>query len=206
MPDVILDYILREWPSLAIFIVVVVSACIIIRRFTKWEGRHENNHKIIERSLIKNKEEHTGILEMTSEILQRIDLIERFLIKNGGAEYNTFAQTYSPIQLNPLGRKLFEESKAKDFFDEKKEALLKLLSSELRKLKTKTVTALDVQDYAYRLCIAISDNNDFKHIKDFIFIHPVYEKKTVSVGTICMLMGIELRNAYLELHPEINQD
>jgi hypothetical protein len=197
MIEIIFEYILNNLPSLSAVVILIALACYIIRKFTKWEDKHDYGHTNIEHSLSRNQEEHT-------EILRRLDLLERFLIKNSSANYKDFSQTYSPIQLNPLGQKLFEESKAKDFFDEKKPALLRLLSTELGKLKT--ITALDVQDYAYRVCISISDNDDFKDIKDFIFLHPIYEEKTLSVGTICMLIGIELRNAYLELHPEINPD
>jgi len=185
--DVILEYILNNIPGLAVIIIVSIAVGYIIRRYTKWEYKHDDKHDVIDNSIKRNKNEHNDILSQTNEILRRIDLLERFLIKNGNANYNEFTQMNSPIQLNPLGRRLFEDSGADNFLNDKKEALLRILSSELSKIKN--VTALDVQNCAYKICTDLSDNNDFKAIKDFIFVHPIYEEKRLSVGTICALIG-----------------
>jgi len=73
MRAVILDYILNNWTSLSVFVVLLIVFCYAIRRFTKWEDKHDYNHAGIERSLRKNEEEHTEILKQTREILKSID-------------------------------------------------------------------------------------------------------------------------------------
>lgn len=77
-----------------------------------------------------------------------------------------------------------------------------MLDAEMSKLKVKT--ALDVEILAQRVCLDVSRNEDFKPIKDFIYTHPVFEGANISIDTIAMLMGLELRNEYLKLHPEID--
>lgn len=193
--EVILEYLLNNWPSLAVVIIVGVTCFILARKFTKWEDRHERKHEDLERS-------YSNVENTLKEIVQRIETVERFLIKNGGANYNDFTKMNSPRQLNDKGRKLFEESGASIFFSERKEGMLRMLSSEMAKIRVKT--ALDVDTLSAKVCYDISGNKDFKPIKDFIYTHPIFEGSNVSIDTITMLMGIELRNEYLKIHPEID--
>lgn len=193
--EVILEYLLNNWPSLAVVIIVGVTCFILARKFTKWEDRHERKHEDLERS-------YSNVENTLKEIVQRIETVERSLIKNGGANYNDFTKMNSPRQLNDKGRKLFEESGASVFFSERKEGMLRMLSSEMAKIRVKT--ALDVDAVSAKVCYDISGNKDFKPIKDFIYTHPIFEGSNVSIDTITMLMGIELRNEYLKRHPEID--
>lgn len=193
--EIFLEYLLNNWPSLAVVIIVGVTCFILARKFTKWEDRHERKHEDLERS-------YSNVENTLKEIVQRIETVERFLIKNGGANYNDFTKMNSPRQLNDKGRKLFEESGASVFFSERKEGMLRMLSSEMAKIRVKT--ALDVDAMSAKVCYDISGNKDFKPIKDFIYTHPIFEGSNVSIDTITMLMGIELRNEYLKIHPEID--
>lgn len=193
--EVILEYLLNNWPSLAVVIIVGVTCFVVARKFTKWEDRHDRKHEDLERS-------YSNVENTLKEIVQRIETVERFLIKNGGANYNDFTKMNSPRQLNDKGRKLFEESGASVFFSERKEGMLRMLSSKMAKIRVKT--ALDVDAVSAKVCYDISGNKDFKPIKDFIYTHPIFEGSNVSIDTITMLMGIELRNEYLKIHPEID--
>lgn len=201
MQSVFLKYIIDNWPSFAIVIIVAVSAGYLVRKFTKWEDSHLHLHESSDKKYLENENEHKNIMDISNRVLKRIEQLERFLIKNGGADYNEFTQMNSPRQLSPKGRRLYEDSGALSFFDQKKDAILRILSTEIDRLKTKT--ALDVELCATRICSEISGNDEFKPVKDFIYTHPVYEGSNISINTIAMLMGIELRNEYLKLHPEI---
>lgn len=162
---------------------------------TRWEDKNEQRHK-------DSDKRHDNVENALKDISKRVATIERFLIKNGGADYNEFTKMNSPRQLNQKGRRLYDESGASLFLANKKEALLRMLSYEMNKLKVKT--ALDVEILAQRVCLDVSRNEDFKPIKDYIYTHPVFEGANVSIDTITMLMGLELRNEYLKLHPEID--
>ena len=198
----ILEYLLNNWPSVAIFIIIAVGGWIGSRKFTKWEDKHDRKHDELEKGVVNIEGKQQKYEQNIEKILRRIDTLERFLIKNGGADYNEFTQMNSPRQLNPKGRRLYKESGAESFFLEKKEALLRMLTSEMDKIKVKT--ALDAEMLAIRICYDVSVNEDFKPIKDFIYTHPLFEGTSISVDTIALLMGLELRNLYLSLHPEID--
>lgn len=193
--ETVLQYIIANWPTLAIIIIVGATCIGLSRRFTKWEDKHDRRHEDMERK----QDRYDTTVE---KILQRIDNLERFLIKNGGADYNEFTKMNSPRQLNEKGWRLYKESGAEKFFSEKKNAMIRILSSEMSKRRVKT--ALDVDVIASRICYDVSGNEDFKPIKDFIYTHPIFEGSEISIGTISMLMGIELRNLYLSQHPEID--
>ena len=193
--DSLLDYLYTNWPSLAVLLVVAYGVGNVVRKVTKWIDQNEQRHK-------DSEKRHASVESTLKDISSRVSVIERFLIKKGGADYNEFTQMNSPRQLNPKGRKLYEESGAKKFLMEKKDALLRMLSSEMNSLKVKT--ALDVEMLAQRLCYDVSRNEDFKPIKDFVYTHPIFEGSNVSLDTIAMLMGIELRNEYLKIHQEID--
>lgn len=190
-----IEYISSNWPSIGVLLIVAFGVGKVVRMSTKWEDKNEKRHSDSERR-------HNEIDSALREISKRISMIERYLIKNGGAYYNEFTQMNSPRQLNPKGKKLYEKSGAEKFLMEKREALLRMLSAEMNKLKVKT--ALDVEVLAQRVCYEVSRNEDFKPIKDFVYTHPVFEGSNISIDTIAMLMGLELRNEYLKIHPETN--
>lgn len=195
MEDAVFKWITDNFPGLAIVIVFVITAAYLVRRFTKWEDKHNERHE-------KNEQEHEKLMKLLSESNEKINSIERFLIKNGGAEPNEFTRMKSPRQLSEKGWKLFKESGAFDFFNKNKDGLMRLLNAELSRMKH--VTAYDVDTTAAKICFDLSDNKEFKEIKDFVYTHPIYEGINILINTITMLMGIELRNEYLKLHPEID--
>ena len=121
MESVALQYIVDNWPTFAIIFIVSITCYRIARKFTKWEDKHNNMHN-------DNDKEHDKLIELVNKALFKIDTLERFLIKRGGADYDEFTRMNSPRQLNEKGRKLFNESGANDFFENNKQPLLRLLN------------------------------------------------------------------------------
>lgn len=195
MENIVIEWLVRNWPTLTIVVIVASAASYLVRRFTKWEDKHDVQHE-------NNDREHEKLTLLLNETIEKINSIERFLIKNGGADHNEFTRMKSPRQLNEKGWKLFKESGAFDFFNKSKDGLVRILTSEVA--KNKHVTAYDVDTIAAKICFDLSDNKDFKEIKDFVYTHPIYEGTNIVINTITMLMGIELRNEYLKQHPEID--
>lgn len=195
MESAFVKYLIDNWPVLAILIIVAYGVGKIVHIATRWQDKNEQRHK-------DSDKRHDNVENALKDISKRVATIERFLIKNGGADYNEFTQMNSPRQLNPKGRRLYNESGSALFLLNKKDVLLRMLSSEMNKLKVKT--ALDVEILAQKVCLDVSRNEEFKPIKDYIYTHPIFEGSNVSIDTISMLMGLELRNEYLKMHPEID--
>lgn len=195
MESAFVKYLIDNWPVLAILVIVAYGVGKIVHMATRWEDKNEQRHK-------DSDKRHSYVENALKDISKRVATIERFLIKNGGADYNEFTQMNSPRQLNIKGRKLYTKSGAAAFFEKNKERLLRMLSGEMEELAVKT--ALDVEMFAQRVCLDISGDEGFKPVKDFIYTHPIFEGSGVSLDTVAMLMGLELRNEYLKIHPEID--
>jgi hypothetical protein len=127
----------------------------------------------------------------------KIEGLERFLIEKLGVPFDTFAKLHSPRQLNEEGLRLFKESGASNYLDSNKEKLLSLLSEISPK------SALDVESSAIRVCLDASKEDDYIPIKNFLYNNPVFANENIFIGTIAFVMGIQLRNIYLSLHPEL---
>ena len=110
----------------------------------------------------------------------------------------------SPIELTELGEKILILIGGREFIDNN----LQILLEELKLYSIKT--PLDVQTYSPIVVSKFSNNNSFDRIKNYIFENPFYKGKnidgyeieiTLDMGTVSNIMGIYLRNKYLEKYP-----
>ncbi|MGH7240095.1 MAG: hypothetical protein ACREHG_08525 [Candidatus Saccharimonadales bacterium] len=115
----------------------------------------------------------------------------------------------SPVRLTNLGVKILVVIGGKDFIDKNLDELLR----EMDKIGIKT--ALDSQTSAPLVINVISNKDSFKNIKDYIFKNPYYTEGPEGQGslsipldmnTIQNIMGIYLRDKYLEKHPHLNPE
>lgn len=77
--ETVLQYIIDNWPTLAIIIIVGATCIGLSRRFTKWEDKHDRRHEDMERK----QDRYEAKLD---KIQQQIDHIERLLINNAGMQ------------------------------------------------------------------------------------------------------------------------
>jgi len=124
--------------------------------------------------------------------------------KDGNMDTSLF-RTQSPTQLTSLGEQILSEAGGKDFVDNNLEILLDEIS------KNNVKTALDVQTTAPMVISNISNDDKFTSIKDFLYKNPQYKVKpeeesvvSLDMNVITNIMGIYLRNKYLERHPELD--
>jgi len=109
--------------------------------------------------------------------------------------------------MTELGKKLFEISKAKATIDNNKDFFI----AEIEKTTPKT--AFDVEDNALEVLLKNLSNDIFQDIKNYIYNEPdEIPLKTnnndtvrirISLTIILRLMAIELRDIYLNKHPEL---
>lgn len=117
-------------------------------------------------------------------------------------------RTLSPIQLTPAGEAVLVAFGGKSYVDAHLSDLF--LELENRNLKT----ALDVQNAAPLVIGLFSTLDSFSPIKNYIYKSPSFLFKTdhgqvtipLDFNTVTNVMGIYLRNKYLETHPQIVSD
>ncbi|MDP4252269.1 MAG: hypothetical protein Q8918_19395 [Bacteroidota bacterium] len=113
----------------------------------------------------------------------------------------------SLIELTELGERVLVAIGGKTFIDNNLQDLMNEMDMQ------DITTALDSQIYAPIVISQVSNRSSFNPIKDFAFENPYYKEKdsdgndTASVrldmDTIVNIMGIYLRDKYLEKHPHL---
>lgn len=112
----------------------------------------------------------------------------------------------SPIEIGPDGMRILEASGGKFWIDFHSDLLIKELE------KAHYTTALDVQINAPKIIISLSTCDDFNGIKNYIYNNPYYKQTPesepimsapITLDSVTNIMGVYLRNIYLEKHPEL---
>lgn len=205
MFDTFWKYCGEHWPKLTFFGIVIILAIIITWQIAKkvfhWTGR-------IKKTESDCSKIDTHILPQLTSINTSINNLVVYLkTKDGKLDISLF-RSMSPIQLTPLGYEILEKIGGKYFIDSYINDLITNIDSFGIK------TALDVQNAAPIIISNYSTKDSFNHIKDYIFKSPTYKVSTsegdafvnLDFSTITNIMGIYLRNKYLDLHPELNPE
>jgi len=209
MFESVLKWISENYPTLGVVIVIVVIAVYLTTIANRWRAKikkSEEDCKKIEGQLMP---QITGInTALTSLSGSFRGLVIHLQAKKVLSDTGLF-MSKSPIRLTDLGREILSVIGGKEYVEKNVESLIKAMDAEGIK------SALDTQTIAPIVITKISENNDFKHIKDYAFNNPLYHGKNaagadaqiaIDMDTISMVMGIYLRDKYLERHPELNPE
>jgi chaperonin cofactor prefoldin len=103
----------------------------------------------------------------------------------------------SPRRLSEYGLKVFADIDGDTFLKENKESLFKCIT------ENKPLTAFDVEQLAGYACVSLSFTPAFNKIKDYIYNAspidaPNGEKHELTLNNVCFILGIPLRDMYLE--------
>ncbi|BDQ11693.1 hypothetical protein [Sediminibacterium sp. TEGAF015] len=197
----------QHYPQLVITIIAVIVTWL----FAKFYNNSMNRLKKVEAECQKIDRHLTPQLESISSSLNTLNgsfnsLIVYLKSKDGKMETSLFISK-SPIQLTELGKKILVTIGGEDFVNKNLNELITNMDAEGIK------TALDCQTFAPIVISKISNHASFNKIKDYAFKNPYYKEKLedgqeitipLDMGTISNIMGIYLRDKYLERHPELN--
>lgn len=206
MESTIIKYLLENWPSAAMLIILVYMAWTISRLFTKWEDRNEQRHKSTENRLDRVDGRIDALEFKVSEIREDVLAIKAFLIGKHKNSAELFSLKRSPRRLNENGERLFEYIGGKAFLSGNKDFLFSKIDEK------KPQTALDVEVNANAVCAENMGSNIFNDIKSTVYNMPIYTIKDadgnerpydVAMSDVCFVLSLPLRDMYLDEHPEI---
>lgn len=142
------------------------------------------------------------------EVKSDLTAIKSFLVQKYPKSSSFMTIKKSPRTLNDLGNKIFEQTKGKEFLENNKDFLFAHIDEFHPK------TALDVENATNYVCAAYTDNDIFNEIKLYVYNAPSLIVKNrkgedvtydLTLGDVCYVLSIPLRDMYLQEHPEILQ-
>lgn len=124
-------------------------------------------------------------------------------MKHKGVE-EVFSIKHSPRMLNDLGSRMFMEMNGAGFLDQNKVFLFSKIDERAPQ------TALDVEEAAQWACSAFVNEPFYNPIKNFVYNCPLLKRDDGSefeftLGSAAFILGLKLRDLYLEAHPEFEQ-
>lgn len=143
------------------------------------------------------------------KIMDKLETISLAVVSIKPSTLNSLTVKQSPRQLNDYGKALFDDCNGAKFLRDNREFLL----TEIEKRKPKT--ALDVEDLAGEILMLNLNSEIFNELKIWVYNSPTRKLKNqegeevdhiVSMGDICIVLGLPLRDMYLAAHPEIKTE
>ena len=205
--ETILEYLLANWPTFAIVIIVGVTCFVASRKLTKWEDKHDQKHDKLESRCGNHEAELTVLKSNLESMRDDILTIKNILVLKDESISNIFSLKKSQHRLNDNGVRVFGDINGKTFLEANKDFFFSKIDERNPK------AALDVEDAAYWVLLANTDNDIFKPLKDFVYKSPTYTLKgqsgedkpyNLSLQDVCFILSLPLRDMYLEQHRELN--
>lgn len=204
MWDAILNWLAEEYPALILAVVVAVVVWGLAKFYYQRIGKNEREIAEVEKKVselpCKARE------EQYLRILGKLETISLALVATKPSTLNALTIKQSPRQLNTYGKSLFDDCEGALFLEENKDFLL----AEIEKRQPKT--ALDVEVLANEVLMLNLGMDIFNRLKNWVYDSPTRKLKTpegeevdhiVSMGDICIVLSLPLRDMYLEIHSEL---
>lgn len=197
MMNQIYKWLLENYPVLfwcvALIVIVWLVAKFYYQRFKKVET------KVNELPCAVRESQYTQIKD---DLLQ----IKMFLMMKNPKTATMFSEKHSPRLLNEAGKQLFQDVNGDAFLDANSVVLLDAIAKKTPK------TALDVEVGAHEVLVENLNSDIFNEIKNWVYNSPtrkvvVNGEQTdyaVTLGDVCFVLSIPLRDRYLKMHPEIS--
>lgn len=227
--DAVIQYFIERWPYFTIAVLVLTGAIWLTIKLTKRAVRtdyleeksksmpcEEHHTKIVTHDgAIERLEKRTDrletkmdkLIEEVGDIKTSIVSIETFLQSKYKTASPLFSQKYSPRTLNAKGKEVYAQFGGADFLQENGEMLCKRIEAK------KPKTALDVEREAQTVLYETMDLDIFNNVKLKVYnskdivvnIDGKEESYSITMGDICFIFSLELRDLYLAKHAEVPQ-
>lgn len=212
--DAIITYLLET----ASWVVLVGVAIWVAWKLSKYHTELEHAKKKVSElpcetrrneieTALSYKESMDRLTSRLESVASQLDDVCKWVMKQDISTVDTFAPKHSPRQMNAMGLDLFEKSSAKKTVEDNLQMLLEQLQAK------NPQTCYDVEDCALEVLIANLSHPMMNDIKNYLYFNPSYivstdeegkeVKSELSMSLLLHLMSIELRDRYIELHPEL---
>lgn len=204
--DLLNDFIMEH---LAASMIVIIIAVVGFGFLVWWCSALYHKIKKVEQLQCNDHGGRMGELEKTmADIKEDLTVIKSVIIQKYPTSANVFSMKKSPRRLNKMGEWLFEQVKGREFLEKNKNFLFEKMD------EGHPSTALDVENAAHIACSSSTNELMFSEIKSFVYNAPSIDipdddagsrKYDITLGDVCFVLSIPLRDMYLSEHPEIKE-
>ncbi len=188
MISTICNYLLEHQGIVGITVVIAIIVFLIGWKLSEFY----NETKKVNKSFPEIKDKLSSI-DSSLNTLNTI-LIEKEIIKS-----SIYSQANSPRIVNESGKKVYQQSGAKNILEENSNNLI----NELEKLDNRSL--LKLEQNCLKVMISKMNTDEFKPIQDFAFQNPNFQDKPLTYTDILYIMSIYLRDIYINKHPELKE-
>lgn len=203
----VLSWILDNFPLLGIIIVVAIVMWFVGRYCFKLEESRKKVNSLPCNDYKKTIDNFQAVKTTVDSINEQVTEISKWIMHFDDNMIDALSRKCSPRVMTKIGRDLFEISSAKKIIDDNIDFLTKEIAEK------NPLTAYDVENNALEVLLANLSHPMFNTLKDYIYYEKEeitltdengeYKQVKLSLMSIVRLMGLELRDRYLELHQEI---
>lgn len=205
--DSIISYLLAHAPWVVLILLAIWGTWKVSKYHSSVEDYKKKVDKLPCESHSNSLRDLSDIKNVVSSTNDIVTELSKWVMHTDNSMIDILAPKHSPRTMTPLGRKLFEISKAKSTIDNNRDFFLNEIE------RTTPKTAFDVEDNALEVLLKNLSNDIFQDVKNYIYNEPEQitlktdnndsVKISLSLSIILRLMAIELRDLYLQKHPEL---
>jgi hypothetical protein len=138
-----------------------------------------------------------SINERVDSISERVDSMWKYSNMESYKEFPPVMYSASPINLNDFGKKILSSYHCKTSVD----SISKILISEIDKASCKS--PLDVQVMAEKIIQYNFHTDAFIKVRNTLYQNPMFENQPITPKILFTIMGIYLRNLYLNKNKDL---
>jgi len=193
--DAIFSFLAERYPEIGILII----ACVIVSLATRFYISVQSTRKKVDAlPCDEHKRNFVSIGSRLDKIDLKFDYIDE---KKDKAKILELALRHSPLRLTTKGTDFLTNSGGKKLLDENIDFFISKLEA------TEPMTPYDVENNASNVVLECSSLPMFNPVKNFLYFTPklgLNEKdEEPTMFTVAYVMGLYLRDIYIEKHPEI---
>ena len=214
MINKLIDFCLEKWPLITVAVILLAVFAWIVWRISKYYHSVEAMREKVNRLPCENYanrlnelKEQTRIVSSTHELVVEIS---RWIARKDKNMIDVLISKSSPYVITQIGFRILDESGGRKIIDDN----LDFFIAELEKLNPDT--PYDVEDRSVSILFKNVGSEMFKPLKNYIYYSPdkleVPDPETngnrevlLSLPGVLNVMGIYLRDKYMNKHPEIEQ-
>lgn len=206
MTEIILQILIKNYPTLAGYFIVILTVGFIVFEFTKFYLKTKQSCNKFDGIYEKTKivcHEFDNIKLLLNKMYYALGKLNSMLLEKDILHTSCFSEQGSPRRLNGIGQRLYEQSGSKKVLEKILNQLIEKLEMRENEEKEKFDSLLDIERESLNLMTDERDNPEFKDIQNFVYYHSSFEGKPLTYSDVLFVMSLILRDEYIKRHPEL---